>query len=112
MVLASSVCQGAPKALLGCQRCFVVCSGGRCWWTNYKIGLGTVVEMEWDLAFVPFRGVLTNDLLANPRSRYKSCDIRCLCAMVAARIPTGSLIRQLCVDMCTVDDVLDPAQTA
>jgi hypothetical protein len=90
VVLASSVCQGAPKALLGCQRGFVVRSGGRCRCTNHKVGLSAVVEMEWDLAFVPFRRVLANDELANSRSDAKSSDMRCLSApLPAARIPPG-----------------------
>ena len=42
----------------------------------------------------------------------KSCDMRCLCAMVAARIPPAALIHKLCVDVRTVEGAMDPAQIA
>lgn len=62
-VLPPRVGKGAPKSLFGCQRGFVICSGGRCQWANHKVGL-VGVEVEGRLAFVPLRGLLTDGVLA------------------------------------------------
>jgi hypothetical protein len=69
-VLASSVGKGAPKSLLRCQRGFVVCSGGRCQWADHEVGL-VGVEVEGHLAFVPFRGLLADDVLAKLRTAFE-----------------------------------------
>jgi hypothetical protein len=68
-MLSSSVRKGAPKPLFGCQRSFVICSGGRCQWANYKIRL-VGIEVEGPLVFVPFRGLLADELLAKSKSTF------------------------------------------
>jgi hypothetical protein len=75
-MLPSSVGKGAPKSLLGCQRGFVVCSGGRCQWANHKIRL-VGIEVEGHLAFVPLGGLLADELLATFKSAVESCNVRC-----------------------------------